>query len=269
MTTAEAYIAHVEKHAHTVRRGFTRDGQPVRGFGISLDPSNPAMWIQNGYVWPQQAPPYNYVVAVHHCGITLAAFAAEVGLRAGVDWFDPAWTPSGAEGFRRAGRWHAEPQRGDWAFFNYGSGMIRHVGLVLNAEPGWVTCLEFNVDLSGQGRVLRRPAWMIVGYGRPNYAPPAPPTQPNPLPALLALTPREDDMALVIDVYDPETNANLFHLMSIGGVVSPTTGPYADEDNGFQRVRIAKPDWDAREAHQLRQLANLKAYFGGDGAAEA
>ena len=171
MATAEEYLAHIQAHGPTVRRGFTRDGKPVSGFGIWLDDST---YIPNGYVWPQQAPPYNYVVPVHHCGLTLGAFAQELGMVKGKDWFDSAWTPAGADGYRAAGRWHTRPERGDWVYFNYGSGIVRHVGALLDPtefDAGFVTCYEFNTDATGQGIIRRRPTWMIVGYGRPNYTP--------------------------------------------------------------------------------------------------
>lgn len=97
-----------------------------------------------------------------------------------------------------------------------------------------------------------------------DYQPPTPdidrPTIPPALVSLLTQT-QEADVAQIIDIYDPETGQVKFHMMNVGGVVSPTTGPYADEDNGFTRVRIALPDWEAREDEQLRQLARLRDYF--------
>jgi hypothetical protein len=205
--SAEQYLAHIQAHGHTVRRGFTRDGKPVPGYSISLDPANPAMFIRNGFVWPQQAPPYNYVVPVHHCGITLGVFAAELGMRPGVDWFDSAWTPSGAEGFRRAGRWHDSPELGDWVFMHYGGRKIVHVGAVLDpsrwAETRTVRCFEFNVDMSGQGRVIDRPAWKIAGFGRPNYAPAVGPVAPIVATILAQQLTREEDehMSIIAEIY--------------------------------------------------------------------
>jgi len=250
MATAEQFLSELQRIGPTVRRGFTRDGRPVAGFGIWLDSST---YIANGYVWVQQAPPYNYVVPVHHCGITLGAVAREVGVQG---WFDSAWTPSGAEGFRRAGRWSSTPQRGDWAFFNYGSGIIRHVGAVLDASEfaaGWVTCFEFNVDASGQGRTIRRPTWMIVGYGRPLYDPEPPKNRPIAL--TVALTPQEDDVAaLIAEIYadgdltgaGPYADAvPVRHEVYTPGLgwSRVTNGDYT-EANGFTRVRYTVGEWN-------------------------
>ena len=259
MASAEEFLAHIQAHGPTVRRGFTRDGRPVQGFGIWLDDST---YIQNGYVWPQQAPPYNYVVPVHHCGLTLGVFAHELQMTRGADWFDSAWTPAGADGFRAAGRWHTRPERGDWAYFNYGSGIIRHVGAVLDGtefDAGFVTCFEFNTDATGQGIIRRRPTWMIVGYGRPLYAPP----KPDPTPVVATITTlqqlqaQEDSMPLIIDLTDA-TGAIVGHRAYAPGMgwIEPDTDQLTEE-NGWQRAQCPADTWESWSMQSLANTATM------------
>lgn len=93
---------------------------------------------------------------------------------------ESAYTPWMANAFRSRGMWHtAEPRPGDIAFFNFGSGIIRHVGIVekpINAL-GRITTIEGNTspgDAGSQdngGGVYRRSRLRshIVGFGRPAY----------------------------------------------------------------------------------------------------
>lgn len=116
---------------------------------------------------------------------------------------ESAYTPSMANAFKATRTWHTDtvPRPGDLAFFNFGAGIIRHVGIVAgwDAHAG-VTCIEGNTSpgtagsQDNGGGVYRRtrPRYHIVGFGRPYYsAPAAPPPAPAP-------TPLEIDMQLQI-----------------------------------------------------------------------
>lgn len=93
-----------------------------------------------------------------------------------------AYTPSGANWFKRQGAWFTSPQVGDVVFFQFpgGPNRIHHVGLVtaVNSD-GSIDTIEGNTDDAGGrtgGRVMRRRRKVgIVGYGRPAYHPEAAP----------------------------------------------------------------------------------------------
>lgn len=106
-----------------------------------------------------------------------------------------SYTPYMATGFKQVGAWHdgtAGARPGDVVFFNFGSGIIRHVGIVESARAdGSLVTIEGNTSSGTAGSqdngggVFRRtrPANYVVGYGRPAYkeatvpdsAPPPPP----------------------------------------------------------------------------------------------
>lgn len=219
------------------------------------------------YTWANAGP-------VDHCGLSVNAVYAAAGLVMGRDFGDNAWTPSGYEWMRSRGRLvsYDDVKAGDSVYIRWGpyGFNVHHIEIATgprNAD-GTISTIGWNVDTTGQGRYFNRPTSVIVGIGRPygiTYETPIPQPEPEPTPppALIALLtqPQEADVAQIIDIYDPATGQVKFHMMNVGGVVSPTTGPYADEDNGFTRVRIALPDWEAREKEQLRQLDTLRRYF--------
>jgi hypothetical protein len=107
-----------------------------------------------------------------------------------------AYTPSGAEWFRRRKLWHETPEPGDVAFFDFpGDGVdrISHVGFVESVRAsGDIVTIEGNTsttDNRNGGMVMRRvrnPKY-VVGYGRPKYErearqkPPRAASRPMPL----------------------------------------------------------------------------------------
>jgi hypothetical protein len=89
-----------------------------------------------------------------------------------------AYTPTGANWFRSAGRWHTtSPQVGDVVFFDFpgdGVNRISHVGIVVAVLGGGrIATIEGNTNAAGSrtgGSVLRHTRSSgIVGYGRPAY----------------------------------------------------------------------------------------------------
>lgn len=108
----------------------------------------------NGYAW---------------CATFLAAVARIAGLT--LPSYS-AYTPSMAQGFKDAGRWHTTAEVGDFVFFDF-IGRISHVGVVYFVGAGYVLTIEGNTDEAGGrtgGQVMRkRRATHIVGYGRPAY----------------------------------------------------------------------------------------------------
>lgn len=100
-----------------------------------------------------------------------------------------AYTPTLAQAYRDAGRWHATGKVGDLAFFRWPSmGRIAHVGLVEQVRPhGTYLVLEGNTDSAGGrtgGRVMRQVRKAnIAGFGRPPYkpAPARPKTKADPV----------------------------------------------------------------------------------------
>lgn len=121
------------------------------------------------------------------CATFIVAVARRLGI---VLPSESAYTPAMANAFRAAGRFHATPQRGDIAFFDFpdSKNRIQHVGIVVTADAGTVTCIEGNTSSGSGGSqdngggVYRRtrPRRHVVGYGRPVFSAA---TAPAPAPA--------------------------------------------------------------------------------------
>ncbi len=95
---------------------------------------------------------------------------------------DYAFTVWHAERFRKEGEWHVDVagiRRGDIVFFDWNEtnriGAIDHIGLVTGVRSGVVYTIEGNTSDACRRRA--RYASTIVGYGRPQYAASARPTQ--------------------------------------------------------------------------------------------
>lgn len=92
-----------------------------------------------------------------------------------------AYTPSGANYFKRHGRWHNGTRgirRGDVVYFRWKTGCrISHVGIVESVRGEQITCIEGNTqpgrggNQSDGGGVRRRVRYAskIAGYGRPIF----------------------------------------------------------------------------------------------------
>jgi CHAP domain/Putative peptidoglycan binding domain len=91
-----------------------------------------------------------------------------------------AYTPSFAQFFVDAGRWHEKsPQPGDVVFFNFPDSLdrIQHVGLVVDTNSdGSITTIEGNTSSgesgsqdNGEGVFRRVRKSFIVGYGSPSF----------------------------------------------------------------------------------------------------
>jgi len=118
------------------------------------------------------------------------SFVMWCGNEAGVKIPNTVYTPSGADAFKKAGRWHEDdPKPGDIAYFDFpadGVDRISHVGIVKSVKADG-TCLvvEGNTspDKKGDQRnggevCLKLRAWKknpknvmvsIVGFGRPKF----------------------------------------------------------------------------------------------------
>lgn len=126
---------------------------------------------------PNNDNPYAPLVGHANHQPWCASFVAAVMKRAGVELpSTSAYTPTMANGFKKAGRWHSKGQAGDVVFFEWpGMGRIAHVGLVevANADGTYI-CIEGNTDSRGGrtgGRVMRQHRKAsIAGFGRLVYA---------------------------------------------------------------------------------------------------
>ncbi len=108
-----------------------------------------------------------------------AKFVSFVLDKVGISGFKHAFTPSGADLFKAAGRWTTGPgQRGDLAFFDFpGDNLFRisHVGFVTSRDGDKYHTIEGNTSPPGGGSdrdgggVFRRVRddSLIVGFGRP------------------------------------------------------------------------------------------------------
>lgn len=88
-----------------------------------------------------------------------------------------AYTPAGADWFKKRGRWGNKPRVGAIAYYDTaGLGRISHVGVVEKVLPdgAWYS-LEGNTNAAGsrEGRVVRRQRRTMVGkqggFGYPDY----------------------------------------------------------------------------------------------------
>jgi hypothetical protein len=138
------------------------------------------------------------------CADAIAAIAADVGLTLPNT---SAYTPTMADGFRRAGRWTFLPQPGYIGFVDFpgdNTHGIQHVLIVKAIEDALhVRTLEGNTSSgevgsqdNGGGYFERvRPIAWIVGYGMPEYAD-APPVH---APGATQLSDEEAEMACVVE----------------------------------------------------------------------
>lgn len=105
-----------------------------------------------------------------------ATFVVAMMRRAGVRLpSESAYTPTMANGFKKAGRWTDQPQPGAVVFFRWPKlGRIAHAGIVEAVlDGGSIASLEGNTDAAGGrtgGKVMRqRRRANIAGYGLPDY----------------------------------------------------------------------------------------------------
>lgn len=88
---------------------------------------------------------------------------------------ESAYTPSMANGFKKAGQWGSKPAVGAVVFYQWPSmGRIAHVGIVESVRPdGSIVTIEGNTNKAGSrtgGSVLRMVRRAnIAGYGLPKY----------------------------------------------------------------------------------------------------
>lgn len=110
-----------------------------------------------------------------------AMFVSWVLDRAGVEGYKHAYTPAGAEIFRKQGRFFtSDPKPGDIVYFDFPDSLprIQHVGFVEKVPSAQtITTIEGNTSSgdagsqdNGDGVYRRvRPVSYVVGYGRPEY----------------------------------------------------------------------------------------------------
>lgn len=114
---------------------------------------------------------------VSWCDIFMSWVGAEADAAAIIG--KAAYTPAHAEWFKKQGRFHSTPQRGDLVFYRFpGSPRIDHVGIVEKVRSdGRIQTIEGNTESgsggnqSNGGGVYRRvrSRSLAAGYGRPAY----------------------------------------------------------------------------------------------------
>jgi hypothetical protein len=121
------------------------------------------------------------------------SFVNWCGDQAGVKIPKTVYTPSGADAFKKSGRWEdaaaATPKKGDIAYFDFpadGVNRISHVGIVVKVnKDGTVMCIEGNTSgdkkgdqrnggevclkLRGYKKNPKNVMISIVGFGRPKF----------------------------------------------------------------------------------------------------
>jgi CHAP domain/Putative peptidoglycan binding domain len=119
-----------------------------------------------------------------------AMFVSWVLDQAGITEYKHAYTPTGAEMFRRQDRWFSShPQPGDLVYYDFPPHeRIEHVGIVVRENgDGSITTIEGNTSSGEEGSQSngggvfrrRRTPNLVVGYGRPSYDGSKPPERPE------------------------------------------------------------------------------------------
>jgi len=119
-----------------------------------------------------------------------AMFVSWVLDQAGITGFKHAYTPTGADIFRRQDRWFtSNPEPGDLVYFDFPPHeRIQHVGIVVREnDDSSITTIEGNTSSGDQGSQdngggvfrRRRTPDLVVGYGRPPYDGSALPDRPE------------------------------------------------------------------------------------------
>jgi hypothetical protein len=158
-----------------------------------------------------------------YCAIGLSWTAAQAGAadQIGGRW---AYCPYWAEYWRKSGRWHLVPERGDIVFFDWSglkrAGREQHVGVVTSVSSGNIRTIEFNTgpggnQSDGDGVWERsRSLVSVVGAGRPLWVPE------------MSVVPVPAATVLVVDgVWGPRTTRRLQQVLGVrqSGVASVET----------------------------------------------
>ena len=141
--------------------------------------------IAQGEIGTCEAPPGSNRIAYTHWypmdgSPWCAMFVSWVLDKAGVAGYKHAYTPAGAEIFRKQGRFFtSDPKPGDVVYFDFPDSLarIQHVGFVEKDGGSSITTIEGNTPSgdagsqdNGDGVYRRtRPVSYVVGYGRPEY----------------------------------------------------------------------------------------------------
>ena len=119
-----------------------------------------------------------------------AMFVSWVLDQAGITAYKHAYTPTGADMFRRQDRWFtAHPEPGDLVYYDFPPPeRIEHVGFVVREnDDRSITTIEGNTTSGDQGSqsngggvfLRHRTPDLVVGYGRPPYDGAEPPERPE------------------------------------------------------------------------------------------
>jgi hypothetical protein len=202
MATAEDFIAECRRYLGTTEAPPGSNRQPFADRAGHL----------NGYAW---------------CASYIVACARAVGLKLPSE---SAWTPSMADGFRRAGRWYAKPERGDIGFIDFpgdNTTGIQHV--VVIQQPGGIlhktiegnTSSPYNLagsqDNGGGVYERTRQASLFVGFGRPDYSGTKPTLGQGDLPT-------EEELVRATVV--PRQQGGYIVVQNDGGVFAYDGAPY-------------------------------------------
>jgi hypothetical protein len=151
MATAEQFIAQLR-----------------RSIGVT---ESPAGTNRNPFSSQMGRPPEPW------CADFIAATARQIGLRLPSE---SAYTPTMADGFRKAGRFHQTPQRGDIGFVDFPNDnktRVQHVAVVQGVKGDTIATVEGNTSSGGRGSQdngggvyeRTRPRSIFVGFGRPPF----------------------------------------------------------------------------------------------------
>jgi CHAP domain-containing protein len=212
MATVDAFLA-------TLRRYVGTTESPP---GSNRQPFAARAGHANGYAW---------------CATFLVACAREVGLRLPSE---SAYTPTMADGFKRAGRWSSQPHPGDLAFLDFpddNTHGIQHVAVVTGADGPSVRTVEGNTSSGTRGSQdngggvyerVRPRAW-IVGYGRPAFN-----NEPSVLDNGIITSDEETEMAAVVT----RLQGGYIVVQHDGGVFAYDGAPFLGSVPGTPGIKL-------------------------------
>jgi hypothetical protein len=212
MATAEDFVSTAKKYVVTLETPSGSNKQPFA----------PRCGHANGQPW---------------CASFVVAVADEVGVPLPNR---SAWTPSMADGFKRAARFYQKPKRGDIGFIDFpGDNKTRVQHVVIVDEPGsyYVRTIEGNTSSGNKGSqdngggvyIRYRPYDIFVGFGRPAF---------NDEPPTKGIGILVDDQEMTMATVIQRPQGGYIVVQHDGGVFAYDNAPFRGSIPGDPKIKL-------------------------------